>query len=77
VTAIAYAAAPTIVGDRTADGRAAISCDEMAALTGVSRTAIFDACREGRIGCVRVGRRVLIPIHVVRGLLLDGILASS
>lgn len=40
--------------------------DEFAALTGLSRSGVYNLLRSGEIPCLRLGRRLLIPADVLK-----------
>ncbi len=45
--------------------RVTYSIKEFAALTGLSRTRVFDELKSGRLRAVKSGRRTLIPLSEV------------
>ncbi|MEW6477653.1 MAG: single-stranded DNA-binding protein [Actinomycetota bacterium] len=49
--------------------RMTYSADEAAAILGVSKWKIYDSVRNGELRGVQVGRRVVIPCHVLEELL--------
>lgn len=48
-----------------------VRVDEAAALLEIGRTLAYEAIRRGQIPCVRVGRRVLVPLAAIEKLLAD------
>lgn len=55
----------------TAISRPTMTVDEVAQLLGISRGLAFQAVRRGELPAIRVGRRILIPVHRLYEL-LDG-----
>lgn len=49
--------------------RRTISVTEAAVCLGVSRNTAYQAVRQGTIPSIRVGRRVLVPVHALKALL--------
>jgi single-strand DNA-binding protein len=49
--------------------KATYSVEEAAALLGVSKSKIYDSVRSGELRGVQLGRRVVIPLDVLEGLL--------
>ncbi|MBI3927366.1 MAG: helix-turn-helix domain-containing protein [Armatimonadetes bacterium] len=49
--------------------RKTISVTEAAVFLGVSRNTAYQAVRQGSIPSIRVGRRVLVPVHALYALL--------
>jgi len=54
-------------------GRVVMSVEEAAALLGISRTAAYEAVRRGQIPSRRIGRRIVIPVPMMRAWLGLGI----
>jgi len=44
-------------------GRLTLSVEEAAECLGVGRSAMCEAVRLGRVPVVRLGRRILVPVH--------------
>jgi excisionase family DNA binding protein len=53
-------------------GRLTWTVEEAADVLGISRNGAYEAIREGKIPCVRIGRRVLVPIAALRRMLGEG-----
>jgi hypothetical protein len=51
------------------NGRSTFKVPEVARILGLSPAAAWAAANSGKIGHVRVGRRIIIPRHVVERLL--------
>ena len=49
--------------------RRTMTVEEAAALVGVGRSTLYQYVKRGDIPCVRLGRRIVIPVHVVEALL--------
>lgn len=49
--------------------RRTLTVSEAAACLGVSRNTAYEAVRRGTIPSIRIGRRILVPIHALDGLL--------
>ena len=52
--------------------RRTLTVAEAAACLGVSRNTTYEAIRRGTLPAIRVGRRILVPIHA-----LDALLSSD
>lgn len=50
-------------------GRKTLTVIEAAVCLGVSRNTTYQAIRNGTIPSIRVGRRVLVPLHALEALL--------
>ena len=50
-------------------GRMAISLEEARQALGISRSLIYRMADDGRLHTVRMGRRRLVPVHVLEELL--------
>ena len=48
--------------ERTVRHRMAISVDEAAAALGIGRNTAYEICRRGDMPCVRIGRRLVVPL---------------
>jgi excisionase family DNA binding protein len=48
------------------DERLTLSVAEAAARLGISRTAAYEAIRTGAVPSLRIGRRLLVPMHALR-----------
>ena len=46
-----------------------MTVEEAAAVVGVGRSTFYEYVKRGDIQCVRLGRRIVIPHHVVEALL--------
>ena len=51
--------------------RLVLTVDEVARRLRISRSTAFKRCNDGSIGSVRIGRRILVPVHRLNAL-LDG-----
>lgn len=51
--------------------RLTLSVAEAAAMLGLSRNAAYQGCQNGQIPCIKIGKRILIPL-VQLNLLLTG-----
>jgi hypothetical protein len=61
---------PQIVGDRTADGRLAVTVEEFGHLCGgLSRTSSYAAVRQGLVKSTRIGGRVFVTVREINRLL--------
>ena len=49
--------------------RRTMTVEEAAAVVGVGRSTLYEYVKRGDIACVRLGRRIVIPLHVVEALL--------
>ena len=49
--------------------RRTMTVEEVAAVVGVGRSTLYEYVNRGDIQCVRLGRRIVIPHHVVEALL--------
>lgn len=49
--------------------RKTLTVTEAAACLGVSRGTAYQAVREGTIPAIRVGRRIVVPIHALQAML--------
>lgn len=49
--------------------RQVYSVEEAAQVLGVSRSHLYEQIRLGRVPCVRIGRRMLVPVTAVERLL--------
>ena len=49
--------------------RLALSVGEAAALLGISRASAYEHVRTGDLPCIRLGRRILIPLQLLQELL--------
>lgn len=58
------------------DSPAAVSVMQAARMLGISRAAAYNYVKSGELESVRLGGRVLIPIHRLRAF-LDGETAST
>lgn len=57
--------------DELLERRAVLTVPEAGAVFGVSRSAAFRAIARGELPALRVGRRVVVPVHALRRI-LDG-----
>jgi len=48
------------------DNMLAISVTEAAAALGISRSAAYQAAREGKLPTRKVGRRILVPVSALQ-----------
>jgi len=46
-----------------------MTVDEMRAVLGIGRNKAYDLIREGDVGCVRAGKKILIPRAAVENFL--------
>ena len=46
-----------------------MTVEQVAAVVGVGRSTLYEYVKRGEIPCVRLGRRIVIPLHVVEALL--------
>ena len=60
--------------DRSPD-KLTLSVDEAARLLGISSGLAYELVRKGELAAVRLGRRILVPRHVVEALVgpFDGV----
>lgn len=56
--------------------RKTVTVVEAAALLGVSRNTAYQAVRDGTVPSIRVGRRILVPVHALDQLLSSGATTS-
>lgn len=47
--------------------KAVFSVEEVAILLELSRSSVYESVRTGNIPSIRVGRRLLVPTHALRG----------
>lgn len=52
--------------------RMTINVEEAARILGISRSSAYQAAKEGRLPCVKVGKRLLIPRAALERLLTEG-----
>ena len=60
---------PRLDGDRTVDGRIAISVPEFGRLVGLGRNSAFAAVRSGEVPSVQIGGRKFVAVATVQKLL--------
>ena len=60
------------VAPPTQQARKTYTVDEAATILGIGRTAAYAAIGRGEIRAVRVGRRLLVPRHVIDALVGGG-----
>jgi excisionase family DNA binding protein len=49
--------------------RRTLTIAEAAIILGVGRSTLYEHVRSGDVPCVRLGRRVVIPVHVIESML--------
>lgn len=57
--------------------RKTLTVTEAAACLGISRNTAYQAVREGTVPSIRVGRRILVPVHALEELLSSPETAAS
>ena len=65
------AAQQEIIDAGVSAGRLALSVGEAAAMLGISRASAYEHVRTGELPCIRLGRRILIPLQLLQELLED------
>lgn len=62
---------PSTVSTPDLGDRPTLTVPEVATLLGVSQWSVYELCRRGELPSLRLGRRIVIPTHRLRGY-LDG-----
>lgn len=57
--------------------RKTLTVNEAAVYLGISRNTAYQAVREGTIPAIRLGRRIVIPVHALEALLAGHVPAST
>lgn len=57
-----------IIEDRS-EQRLTMTVEEAAVVLGISRATAYDAVNRGEIPCIRIGRRILVPVVALNRLL--------
>jgi excisionase family DNA binding protein len=59
-----------------ADRRLTLTVEEAGQLLGVSRSYAYELVRQGALPCLRLGRRIVIPVRALEAL-LDRVVAEA
>jgi excisionase family DNA binding protein len=57
---------PAPVAPQDPEERLTLSVSEAAARLGISRSSAYEAVRVGTIPSLKIGRRLLVPVHALR-----------
>jgi len=58
-------------GDRVEQENLTMTVEEAATALKISRGLAYEAARDGRLPCIRIGRRLLVSRHALNKLLAD------
>ncbi len=58
---------------KTNTNRKTLTVTETAALLGISRQTAYQEVRKGAIPSLRLGRRILVPVHALEAMLSCGL----
>ncbi len=61
-----------VAGDEDEPVRLTFSVEEAAKMLGISRAFCYEACNQGQIPHIRIGRRILIPRSALKRLVEGG-----